>query len=123
MYASYKDNEDVAFYFVYLAEIHPAEQGRSGPEIEQHETFEERVTAASDCLDGLEMTIPTLIDTMEAEAQKLYQVHAAGTVVIDVDGDLAFHSSGPNGCKPDEADRVIRDLLGLDEPETEEASE
>lgn len=115
----------MAFYFVYLKEIHPAEQGRSGPVIEQHETFEERVSAASDCLDGLEMTIPTLIDNMEGEAQIAFHVHAAATVVIDQDGVLAYHATGPNGCKPDEADRVIRELLGLPaaEVEAEDASE
>jgi len=139
LYESYKDNEKIAIYLVYVREIHPTEQSgtektengdsadterSSAPQIVQHATIEERITAASKCIEGLELTIPTLIDRMDNAALKAFHVWAAATVVIDVDGKVAFYSTGPRGTQPKKADKVIRKLLGVEEnePESPEAA-
>ena len=121
MYESYKNNDKVAILFVYVREIHPSEQNRgdspaqarrgtTGPDIAQHKTLEERIAAASQCLEGLELTLPTLIDSMDNTAHVAYGVRAAATAIIDFDGKLAFYATGPRGVQPQEADRIIKKL-------------
>lgn len=92
---------------------------RSVPQITQHKTMEDRIAAASKCLKGLELTIPTLIDRMDNSALKSFHVWAAATVVVDLDGKVAFYSTGPKGTQPKQADKVIRELLGLEKADSE----
>ena len=134
LYESYKNNEKVALYLVYVREIHPVKEAstekgedsesakgnrHSVPQITQHKTVEDRITAASKCLDGLDLTIPTLIDGMDDSALKAFHVRAAATVVVDVEGNVAFFSTGPTGTQPKQADEVIRKLLGLEKADSE----
>ncbi len=59
-----------------------------------------------------ELTVPILVDTMDNAANIAYGVHAACTVVIDRDGKLVYHNTGARGTPPEEADKVIKGLLG-----------
>ena len=107
MYAAYKDSEDVAFYLVYVREAHPVAQPKlkagekptTPSQITQPKTLDERVLAASACMKGLHLTLPVLIDTMDGAAGTAYRGVPAATVVIDREGTVVFHASGPNGSR------------------------
>ena len=122
MYESYKNNGKVAIYLVYLREVHPSEQNvgdspaqvrrrHTGHDIAQHKTLEDRIAAASQCLEGLELTLPTLIDGMDNAAHTAYGVRAAALAIIDLDGKLAFYDTKPSAVQPEKADKVIQKLL------------
>ena len=57
----------------------------TGPDIAQHKTLEDRIAAASQCLEGLKLTLPTLIDSMDNAAHTAYGVRAAAMAIIDLD--------------------------------------
>lgn len=119
MYKAYKDK--VQFFLIYTREIHPVgEKGRDGkprkpregPKIDQHTSMEERVIAADQCIKGLKLTIPTLLDTMDNAYLKKYGGIPAGTAVIDIHGKIAYWTPGAaKGCKPDKAREAIKKLL------------
>lgn len=120
MYAAYKDK--VEFYLVYIREAHPVKEGkpagdetRRPEEIAQTRSLDERVLAATDCLKGLKFSLPVLIDTMDGAAEKAYGGWPAATAVIDVEGKIRFHSRGPDGARPKEAEKVLRQLLPADD--------
>jgi len=118
---AYKGNEKVAFYLVYVREIHPVKEPKVAPgetpkgpqDIAQAKNLEERILAASACMKGLKLTLPVVIDTMDGVAEKAYRGVPACTVVIDLQGNVVFHSTGPSGSQPKEAERVLR-KLGLE---------
>ena len=133
LYEAYKDK--VAFLFVYVREAHPVKQGKEGgaearspKDIAQTQSLAERAMAATDCLKALKVTIPVLIDTMDGKTEKGYGGHPAGTAVIDRDGRIGFTSRGPNGIKPKDAEKVLKELLankgklGADVPRPKETS-
>jgi len=116
LYEAYKDK--VEFFFVYVREAHPVRQGKEGgaearspKDIAQTRSLAERAMAATDCLRGLKVTLPVLIDTMDGKTVKGYGGHPAGTAVIDRDGRICFTSRGPGGVKPKEAEKVLKELL------------
>lgn len=125
MYKAYKDNEKVAFYLVYVREIHPVAQSKLAPgdkpkgpqDVAQAKTIEDRILAASACMEGLKLTLPVLIDTMDGVAEKAYRGVPACTAVIDLEGKVVFHSTGPGGAQPKEAEKALKKLLG-DQPTT-----
>jgi hypothetical protein len=123
LYREYKDNDKVAMYFVYGREAHPVKLPEGGQKPKSAEepaykrittakSLEERVSAATECMKGMELTIPFLIDTMDGQALKAYKCQPAGTVVIDKKGKIVFSSRGPRGTKPKEADAAIKKMLG-----------
>ena len=69
LYKAYKDNEKVAMYLVYVNEAHPARTTAAkseGPSsVGKHKSMDEKVLAASKCMEGLKMTLPILIDGMD----------------------------------------------------------
>jgi hypothetical protein len=115
---SYKDHPNVAFFLVYVREAHPVARSKvspatrpSGPsDVPLAQNLDERVLAASACMAGLKLTLPVLIDTMDGAAEKAYRGAPAATAVIDLAGNVVFHSVGPNGCRPAEAERALRRL-------------
>ena len=116
LYEAYKDK--VEFLFVYIREAHPVRQGKEGgaearspQDIAQTPSLAERAIAATDCLRGLKVTLPVLIDPMDGKVEKGYGGHPAGTAVIDRDGRICFTSRGPSGVKPKEAEKVLKELL------------
>lgn len=115
LYKAYKDK--VQFYLIYIREAHPVRSAntrtRRGPSIAQHKTMDERILAATKCIQGLKISLPTLIDKMEGEGSylKSYGGFPAGTNVIDKDGKIAFSSRGPWGAQPKQAKDVLDKLL------------
>ena len=116
LYEAYKDK--VQIFLVYVSEAHPVREGkqrgaqaRTPREIAQTKSVRERALAATDCLLGLKLSLPVLLDTMDGAAEKAYGGHPAGTAVIDIDGRVCFHSRGPSGVRPKEAGQVFQRIL------------
>jgi len=123
LYAAYKDK--VQFFLVYVREAHPVDarpgvDGRPGnpargdPNIRQPRTMDERSRAATECLKGLKLTLPCLIDNIEGTTEKAYGAWPAVTTVVDIDGKVCFYSRGPGGAKPKEAETALKQLLAND---------
>jgi hypothetical protein len=111
LYREYKDNEGVAFYFVYIREAHPVENPSRPHHIARHKKSDDRIAAALKCSAGLKLSVPILIDGMDSKTQRDYRAAYACTVVIDKEGKIAFHSRGPRGTEPVKANEVIKKLL------------
>lgn len=109
LYREYRDNDNVAVFLVYINEAHPVRQGAG---IAVHRDIDDRVAAAVQCTDGLGLTIPILIDSMDRQAEAAYGARPAATVVVDLDGNIAFYSRGPWGAQPRRAHEAIERLLG-----------
>jgi len=122
LYAAYKDK--VEFFIIYISEAHPVrESGQGGasadsrppqlrgPAIVQTRSVEERALAATDCLKGLKLSLPVLIDAMDGPAEKAYGGWPAATAVVDIDGKVCFYSRGPGGARPKEAEAILKSIL------------
>lgn len=124
LYKAYKDKAQ--FFLVYLREAHPSRARPSGGtskakapprrpgrvSIAQHKTMSDRVIAADKCMKGMKLTIPILLDSIEGDFIKAYTGFQAGTVVIDIDGKIAYWTrGGPWGCKPAEAEAALKKLI------------
>ena len=121
MYKAYKDK--VQFVLVYIREAHPShtETGRATgdrflrmsaqPKIAQPKTIQERIIAATKCIQDLKIALPTLIDDMGGSFQKKYGGFPAGTAIVDLDGKIVYHSTGPSGCRPNEAEKAFKGPL------------
>ena len=114
---AYKDNKKVAMFLVYVREAHPVRQRKTTgkpktpQDITQPKTIEERVIAASACMEGLKLTLPVLIDTMKGTVGRAYKGVPGATAIVDLQGNIVFHSRGPRGVQPRQADRVLKELL------------
>jgi len=85
---------------------------RDGVRINQPRTYGERVKAAGECLKGLKLTIPCLVDDMENVAQKAYAGWPDRLYVIDAAGNVAYRGEpGPRGFKPPEAESALKKLV------------
>ncbi len=117
MYEGYKDR--VNFTIIYLREAHPSDgwqmpqNEKDGVEFNQPTTTEERIEVAGTCVKDLKLSLPCLIDNLEDQANKVYCGWPDRFYVIEKGGKVAFQGGiGPQGFKPDEADAVIRKLVG-----------
>ena len=114
-------------FFVYEKEAHPAPaedrttSGRSNaPDeimsnrqvwpIPAHRNVQDRAFAASECLVGMNLRLPVLIDTMDGVAAQGYHVTLGATAVVDFDGNLAFYWEG-TGVHPAGAAKALEKLL------------
>ena len=70
-------------------------------------------------MKGLKFTMPILIDlppegktgSMVGLVERAYRGRPAATVIVDLDGKIAFYSRGPRGVQPKKADQVIKSLI------------
>jgi iodothyronine deiodinase-like protein len=118
LYKAYKNNPNVAILLIYVNEAHPvrskkgtAADARDHRDIGRATKIQDRVLAASKCMEGLKLTLPILIDGMDSAAQKAYRGSPAATAVIDLQGKIVLHTIGPSGARPDLARREIEKLL------------
>ena len=125
MYKAYKDDKRVEIILVYISEAHPVRKSKNsanpkGPkDITQAKTAKERIIAADSCMKGLKFTMPILIDlppegktgSMVGVVERAYRGRPAATVIVDLDGKIAFYSRGPRGVQPKKADQVIKSLI------------
>jgi len=84
---------------------------RSPRDIAQPKTIEERAQAAVDCIRGMKLTVPVLVDGMDGAVRKAYMGYPAGTAVIDTTGTIRFNSRGPHGAQPKEAEKLLQQIL------------
>ena len=110
---------------VYISEAHPVRKSnnpdkpKSPKDITQAKTAKERIIAADSCMKGLKFTMPILIDlpgegqtsSMVGVVEKAYRGRPAATVIVGLDGKIAFYSRGPRGVQPKKADEVIKSLI------------
>jgi hypothetical protein len=94
LYVAYKDNPKAAIYLIYVREIHPvkeSEEPRAG-----------KPKGPSDI----------------TQHKNLDDRIMAATAIIDLNGNVVFHSHGPTGVQPKKAEKVIRELLGEKEEDS-----
>jgi hypothetical protein len=110
---------------VYISEAHPVRKSENAAnpktpkDITQAKTAKERIIAADSCMKGLKLSMPILIDlppagvksSMVGVVEKAYRGRPAATVLVGLDGKVAFYSQGPWGTQPKKADAVIKKLL------------
>jgi lysophospholipase L1-like esterase len=110
---------------VYISEAHPVRKSnnpdkpKSPKDITQAKSAKERIIAADSCMKGLKFTMPILIDlppegkkgSMVGVVERAYRGRPAATVIVDLDGKIAFYSRGPRGVQPKKADDVLKKLI------------
>lgn len=70
---------------------------------------------AKACHDGLNMTIPCLVDGMDDAVDAAYSGAPDRLCVVDIDGKVAYHSKrGPWGFKPRDAEKALKAVLAND---------
>ena len=115
LYEAYKDNDKVEIFLVYVNEAHPARttdaKGKGPSSVGRHKRIDEKVLAAAKCMEGLKLTLPVLIDGMDGAAEKAYRGRPAATAVVDLAGKVVFHSTGPRGAQPAEAEKHLKKLI------------
>ena len=80
--------------------------------INQPKSEEERHAAAQRCVDGLELTLPTVIDSMDNAINHAYGAWPDRLFVIGVDGILRFQGEpGPKGFDVEAWDAAIQQVL------------
>ncbi len=118
MYQTYKDQ--AAFFLVYIREAHPdsvlftdvGEGKKLLKKIEQTATVEERKETAKMCTTTLKLSMPTLIDTKDNQANKVYAGWPDRMYVIGVDGKIAYQGGpGPFGFRPREVEQWLKTHL------------
>lgn len=108
----------MAFYVVYLQEIHPTdgwqveENRREGVLLRQHQSFEERVEAGQTCMLKLALEMPSLVDEMDDQVAKDYAAMPERLFVIDTEGTVTYKGGmGPMFFRPKEWEAAIATLL------------
>lgn len=108
---------------MYIREAHPTDarpgvEGRPGnpargdPDVKQPRTIDERVIAATACMQSLKLSIPIIVDDMEGTAEKAYGGWPDRIAIIDLDGRIAYHNGpGPAGFRPAVAEAMLKALL------------
>ena len=116
MYETYKDR--AAFVFVYIQEAHPSDgwqvesNTQEGVIFPQPQKWVERQSVAQTCCERLDLSMPTVVDTIDNKVDKLYAGWPERIFIIDRDGKIAYAGKqGPWGFKPDEAARALKQLL------------
>ncbi len=85
---------------------------REGIKVNQPKTYEERVRVAGECLKGMKLTIPMLVDDIENTVQKAYAGWPDRIYIVDKDGKVSYKGGlGPMGFKPKEAEEALKKLL------------
>jgi hypothetical protein len=117
---------EVAFFIVYIKEAHPEDgwaltyNRRSGIELDDPQSTEERVDVAASCAVRMRTTIPVLVDGIDNEVARQYGGWPDRLYLVGKDGRIAFQGGdGPFGFKPEELEEAIQaELTGTPVSET-----
>ena len=116
MFQTYKDR--IEFFVVYIREAHPSDgwqvpvNERQGIIYKSPATADERALVASDCLRGLKLTIPCLLDDLQGKVDKASAGWPVRACLIGKDGNVVYYGSqGPAGFRPAEIEAEIKKLL------------
>lgn len=107
-----------AFYLVYIREAHPldgwqTESNRNeGVVFAQHQNLAERKEVAESCAIGLNLTLPTLLDTMDNVADRVFQGWPERLYVLSTEGRVVYQGGkGPYGFLLEELDSFLSAYL------------
>ena len=100
---------------MYILEAHPTDgwqvpaNEKEGVKFTQPKTYEERVKVAGECMKGLNLPIPCLVDDLQNTAQRAYAGWPDRLYVLDKDGKVAYKGApGPAGFKPADAEAALK---------------
>ena len=103
---------------MYVAEAHPTDEWQSlsnvqeGVLLAQHQTLEDRITAARLGAERLRLTLPIVVDTMDDATSIAYSAWPERIYIIGADGRIAYKGGpGPWGFDPAEAAEALDHLL------------
>jgi hypothetical protein len=116
MYETY--GKQAEFFVVYIREAHASDGARpmKNDPISRKtltpKTLDQRQEVASVCVKDLKIEIPCLIDDMKDTTEKAYSGWPDRMFVVAVDGTLAYCGGpGPQGFKPEEAEKALKEIL------------
>jgi len=116
IYRTYKD--DVAIYLIYVREAHPADGWQTPQNLYEEviydapTTLDERAEIGHACQIGLDLALPTLIDTIDDAVEGSYVAAPVRLFVIDPDGRISFAGGeGPRDYDLDAWERGIREQI------------
>ena len=115
-YQKYKSKAEI--FIVYIREAHPEDgwqsraNSRDGVLFTQPKTFQARCSVATAFLKDRKVTIPCLLDDMNATAQNAYSAWPERIYVIDIDGKIARKGNpGPWGFSVSDAEKNLEKIL------------
>lgn len=116
MYREYRD--DVGFLLVYIREAHPEDGRQTNANVLDQVIFRqptdlgERTTVAKSCQEGLDLSLPMVIDGMDNAVEQAYSSWPDRLYVVGIDGKIAYKGGpGPGGFNPREMQATLEDLL------------
>jgi hypothetical protein len=116
MYIDYRD--DVAFLLVYIREAHPEDGWQMSANLrdevifKQPTEFSQRTTVAKSCQEGLDLSMPMVIDGMDNAVEQAYSSWPDRLYVVGIDGRIAYKGGpGPGGFNPREMQATLERLL------------
>lgn len=108
----------MAFYLIYIKEIHPSDgwqvgaNERDGVLLRTHRDFDERIEAGQSCTLGLELEIPALVDGMDDAVNLAWNAMPERLALVGTNGKVVFKSGpGPMFFLPAEWERAISTYL------------
>ena len=118
IYRRYAD--DVEFFVVYVQEAHPTDGWQTDSNIEegvlfrQHQSYDERESAAQSCSIDLQIGLPVIVEEMDNAVDEAYGAAPERLYVVDVDGRVAYHGgAGPHFFDLDEWEQAIEACVGV----------
>ncbi len=109
----------MAFYLVYLKEIHPTDgwQVRENEEdavlVRQHRSLRERIEVGQTCMLKMALEMPAMVDEMDDAVATAYGAMPERLYLVGRDGRVAFKSGiGPMFFRPKEWESAIARYLG-----------
>lgn len=97
IYSEFKDRVD--FFCVYIQEAHPTDGQQSTQNVadgilyEQPRTIDEREELAQVCMLRLDLKMPTLLDNMDDEVDRLYAALPDRLYLLDEQGVVMFRTA------------------------------
>ena len=90
---------------------------RAGVEIAQATNFEQRVKAACECCEAMNMAVPLLVDGIDNRVGEAYSGHPDRLYLIGTDGKVAYKGGrGPFGFIPQELEQsLILSIVSADQ--------
>jgi hypothetical protein len=82
---------------------------REGVVYKQPKSYEERCRVASDCIKGMKLSIPSLVDDMQDTAEKGYSGWPDRIFIVGQNGKILYRGEqGPRGFKVEEAEAALK---------------
>lgn len=104
---------------MYIREAHPTDgwqvppNERDGVKFKQPTTLDERRQVASECVAGLKISIPCVLDELDNKVGDAYAAWPERLFVVDAQGLVAYAGRpGPQGFDPEELGRWLERHLG-----------